>query len=213
MNNQVKITTGELFRLAGLCAIFAGILYITIQFIHPSENISSVNTSLWVIVSMMSITMSICSLIGILGIYIRQVEEAGWLGLIGFIAFSLFWLLSMTFSFIEAFVLPLITSDAPKFVEGILGIFGESKSEVPLGIFSIVAPLAGLLYLFGGLILGIATYRANVLPRMAGGILAISAVITLAAAVIPNPADRILAIPMGIAFIWLGFDLCLRRYK
>lgn len=71
----------------------------------------------------------------------KQVEEVGWIGLIGFIIFNPFWLISMTFSFIEAFVYPLLINDAPKFVEGMLGLFGENKSEVNLGVFTILAPI------------------------------------------------------------------------
>lgn len=204
MNGKRKVTTENLIRLAGLFAILAGILYIGIQIFHPEDNLSSVNTNLWVIVASLTIAMSIFSLIGILGIYITQAEETGWLGLAGFVTFSLFWLVSMSFSFTEAFVLPLLSNDAPKFVNGILGIFGGTKSEVELGIFPTLAPFAGGLYMLGGILLGIATLRAGVFPRMSGALLAFSAVVTLAAAIIPHPFDRILAIPMGIALIWLG---------
>lgn len=200
-----KVTRTELIRWLGLFAIMAGILYIVIQFIHPSDNITSVNTTKWVIVAGLTMVMSLFSLMGITGIYIKQVEESGWLGLIGYVTFGLFWFVSMTFSFIEAFVLPLITNDAPKFVEGLLGIFSGTKSEVNLGIFTGLAPVAGVLYMLGGLLLGIATFRAKVLPRMAGALLSLAAVGTLASAIIPHPFDRILAIPMGLAFIWLGY--------
>jgi len=213
MNGKRKVTTESLIRLAGLFAILAGILYIGIQIFHPEDNLSSVNTNLWVIVASLTIAMSIFSLIGILGIYIRQAEETGWLGLAGFVTFSLFWLVSMSFSFTEAFVLPLLTNDAPTFVNGLLGIFGGTKSEVELGIFPILAPLAGGLYMLGGILLGIATLRAGVFPRMSGVLLAFSALVTLAAAIIPHPFDRILAIPMGIALIWLGSILFSGREK
>jgi len=207
MNKKRNVIRKSLFRCAGLFSILAGILYISIQFFHPADNLSSVSTSLWVIVAFLTIIMSIFQLIGILGIYIRQMEETKWLGLIGFLTFSLFWLISMTFSFIEAFVLPLLIEDAPMFVNGILGIFEGTKSDADLGIFPILAPFAGGLYMFGGLLFGIATFRARVFPRMAGILLAFSSVVTLAAAVIPHPFDRILAIPMGIAVIWLGYAL------
>lgn len=207
MSEKRKFTAEKLTRWAGLFAILAGIIYISIQFIHPEDNLSSINTNLWVIVASLTIAMSIFSLIGILGIYLRQVEETRWLGLIGFVTFSLFWLISMAFSFMEAFVLPLLTNNAPMFVEGIAGIFSGIKSEVDLGIFPILAPVAGILYIIGGLLLGIATFRAKVLPRMAGVLLSFSAVVTFAAAVIPHPFDRILAVPMGIALIWLGYAL------
>lgn len=200
-----KVTSNDLIRWLGIFAIMAGILYIVIQFIHPSDNITSVNTSKWVMVGCMTIAMSLFSLMGIIGIYSKQVEETGLLGLIGFLIFSLFWLVSMTFSFIEAFVLPLLTKDAPQFVEGIVGLFGGGASEVNIGIFTVLAPIAGVLYMLGGLLFGIATIRARVFPRLAGALLAFASLVTLAGAIIPHPFDRILAIPMGIALIWLGY--------
>lgn len=54
-----------------------------------------------------------------------------------------------------------------------------------------------------GLLLGIATFRAEVLLRLAGALLAAGAVVTVAGAVIPNPLNRILAVPVGPALIWL----------
>ncbi|MFC4404072.1 hypothetical protein [Gracilibacillus xinjiangensis] len=206
-DNRWKVTGTDLIRWLGLFAIMAGILYIGIQFIHPSDNITSVNSSKWVLVACLTIAMSLFSLIGMTGIYTKQVNKTGWLGLIGYVIFSLFWLVSMIFSFNEAFVLPLLTNDAPEFVEGMLGIFGGTRSEVNLGIFTVLAPIAGLFYTLGGLLLGIATFRARVLPRWAGSLLSFAAVITLAAAIIPHPFDRLMAIPMGLAFIWLGYTV------
>ncbi|MFC3773236.1 hypothetical protein ACFOSW_31680 [Paenibacillus sp. GCM10012303] len=205
------ITAHVLVRWSGFMAIIAGILYIVIQFIHPTDHISSVNTNSWVVIACLTIAMSLFNLIGIAGIYISQAKEAGWLGLVGFLLFNLFWLISIIFSFIEAFVLPLLTNDAAKFVEGMVGLFGGTVSEVNLGIFPLLAPIAGVLYTLGGLLLGIATLRARVLPRLSAILLAFAAVVTLAAAIIPHPLDRALAIPMGVALIWMGYVIWSRR--
>jgi hypothetical protein len=217
MNNKNEknrgITRKSLMGWAGLFAILAGILYICIQFFHPEDHISSVSKSLWVVIACTTSIMSLFSLIGITGIYTRQAEKAGWLGLIGVFLFNLFWLISMNFSFNEAFVLPLLTTEAPKFVEGILGIFGGTTSTVNLGIFPILAPIAAILYSLGGLLFGIATFRARIFPRMAGALLSFAAVVTFAAAVIPHPFDRILAVPMGLALIWLGYALWSERRR
>ncbi|PAQ15716.1 hypothetical protein CD798_05105 [Bacillaceae bacterium SAOS 7] len=212
-NKEVRgnLTMTGLIRWAGLFAILAGILYIGIQLIHPSDNISSVNSSSWLIVACLTSVMSLCSLIGVVGIYARQVEKAGWLGLVGFVIFSLFWLISIVFSFIEAFILPLLTNDFPKFVEGFIGILGGTESEVNLGFFPTLAPISGIMYVLGGLLLGIATARAQVLPRFAAILLAVASVVTLTAAVIPHPFDRVLAVPMGVALIWLGYALWSER--
>ncbi|WP_246628114.1 hypothetical protein [Paenibacillus oenotherae] len=200
-----KVTTAELIRCSGVFAIGAGMLYIIIQLIHPSEQISSVNTNSWMLVAWLTMGMSLFSLIGLSGIYLRQVKEAGWLGLIGFFIFSLFWILSMAFSFVEAAVLPLITTSAPQYVEGVVGVFGGTASEADLGVLPILAPIAGVMYALGGLLFGISLFRAGVVPRSAAALLAFGAVVTFAAAIIPHPLDRILAVPMGLAFIWLGY--------
>lgn len=209
--SQSIITVHDLNRWSGFMAIIAGILYIVIQFIHPTDHISSVNTNSWVVVASLTMAMSLFNLIGITGFYVSQAKEAGCLGLVGFLLFNLFWLISFIFSFIEAFVLPLLTSDAEKFVEGMVGLFGGTVSEVNLGIFPILAPLAGVLYMLGGLLLGIATIRARVLPRLAAILLAFAAVVTITAAIIPHPLDRGLAIPMGIALIWMGYVIWSKR--
>jgi hypothetical protein len=66
----------------------------------------------------------------------------------------------------------------------------------------------GILYVFGGMAFGIATFRARVLPRLPAGLLAITALLTPAAAFIPHEFQRIVArMPMGIAFAWLGYAL------
>lgn len=208
-----RITPAGLIRWAGLQAMLAGILYIVIQPIHPADELSSVNTDLWFIVACLTGAMSLSALIGLTGIYVRQAEEAGRLGLIGYLMFGLFWIISLIFSFIEAFVLPLLTDDAPRFVEGLTGLFGETESEADLGVFPTLAPLAGVLYIVGGLLLGMATFRAGVLSRPAAALLAAAAVLTVAGSIIPHPNDRILAVPMGAAFIWLGYALWSERKR
>ena len=210
LNTEVSksiITAHVLNRWSGFMAIIAGILYIVIQFIHPTDDISSVHTNSWAVVACLTMAMSFFNLIGITGFYVRQAKEVGWLGLIGFLLFNLFWLISLIFSFIEAFVLPLLTSDADKFVVGMVGLFGETISEVHLGIFPILAPLAGVLYMLGGL----ARHRritCQSLPQRNSAGLRCS---DLCRAIIPHPFDRALAIPMGVALIWIGYIIWSER--
>ena len=78
--SKMKITTSRLIRWAGLSAMMAGILFIVIQTIHPADILSSVTTGRWAIVHYLSIAMCLLGLLGIAGIYARQLEEAGWLG-------------------------------------------------------------------------------------------------------------------------------------
>jgi len=206
-----KPAPASLIRWAGLSAAMAGILFVVIQPLHPPEVLSSVTTGAWLVVHSLTIAMCLFGLFGLAGIYARQVAEAGWLGLAGYLMFSLWLVLTTAFTFAEAFILPLLATDAPKFVEGFMGIFSGSASEVPLGALPAAAPLSLVLYLFGGLLLGIATLRARILSRWAAGVLAVGAVSTLAGALVPHPLDRLAAVPVGLGLAWLGYSLWVER--
>lgn len=71
-----------------------GIIFVGIQTIHPPDILSSVTTARWAIVHYLGIAMALLGLLGIAGLYARQMEEAGWLGLAGFLLFSLFFTLT-----------------------------------------------------------------------------------------------------------------------
>jgi hypothetical protein len=76
----------------------AGIIFAGIQPIHPPDVISSVNTSLWAILTSLKTVMSIFGLFAIVGLYARQVEETGWLGLAGYLLLSIFYAVHKIYS-------------------------------------------------------------------------------------------------------------------
>jgi hypothetical protein len=210
---KMKITTPKLIRWAGLSAMAAGILFIAIQPIHPPDVLSSVTTSRWATVHYLSIAMDILGLLGILGLYARQVQKSGWLGLAGYLLFSLFWASSLAFHFIEAFITPLLATNAPKLAEGLLGIVNGAPSEISLGALPAVNMLAGIIgYALGGLLFGIAMFRARILPRWAGGLLAVGIVLPFfTQSLVQHPYDRLFAVPVGLAIAWLGYALWSER--
>ncbi len=210
--HTMKPSAANLIRWAGLAAMGAGIIYVVIQPIHPPDVLASVTTSKWVIIQSLKTTMSLLGLLGLAGLYARQVKETGWLGLAGFLLLSFFYAIGAAFQFAEAFILPLLATAAPKFVEGFLGIFTGSASEVNLGALPTLYALTGFGgYILGGLLFGIATFRAGILPRWAAGLLAVGAALTPAGALVGHPLDRIFAVPVGVALAWLGYALWSER--
>jgi hypothetical protein len=118
----MTVTTTKLTRAAGLSAVAAGLLFIVIQFIHPHEDVASVTTTAWVVTHALTLAMAVLALIGISGIYLRQVKQAGLLGLIGFVLFGACFLVITAFAFLEAFVLPPLADQAPPFVNDVLAL-------------------------------------------------------------------------------------------
>lgn len=207
----MKITTSTLIRWAGLAAIAAGAVFAGIQPIHPPDVLASVTTSAWGVIMPLKIAMCLLFLLGITGIYARQVKEAGWLGLVGFLLLNLSWVLNLAFIFAEAFIIPLLATPAPTFVDGFFGIFNGQPIETSLGTLPTLYALTGLLYMLGGLLFGIATFRANILPRVAAALLAIVSVLTPAAALFPHELQRLAGMPVGFALAWLGYALWSER--
>jgi hypothetical protein len=209
----MKITASRVIRWAGLSAMAAGIIFAGIQPIHPPDVLSSVTTSAWAIITTLKTVMCLLFLIGITGLYARQVERAGWLGLAGFLLLTLSWWLQTAFVFAEAYILPPLATTAPKFVDGTLGTLAAGRaSEVNLGALPALYNLGvGIPYMLGGLLFGIATLRAGILPRWPAGLLAVAAVLTPAAALLPHAIQRLAAIPVGLALAWLGYALWSER--
>jgi len=214
--SKMKITSSKVICWAGLAAMGSGILYILIQTIHPLDVFSSVTTARWAIVHYLSIVMDILGMLGIAGLYARQVEKSGWLGLVGYLLFSGFWAFSVALHFIEAFISPVVANVAPQFVEGLLGMVTGHANEFNLGalptVYGLLIGVVG--YVLGGLLFGIATFRARVLPRWAGGLLAIGTLLpVLLSSIVHHPFDRIFAVPVGLALAWLGYSLFSERQE
>lgn len=208
---NMKITASNLIRWTGLAAMAGGIIFAGIQPIHPPDVLPSVTTSAWAIIQPLKMAMCLFFLLGITGLYARQVEAAGWLGLAGYLMLGVSWSLQIAYLFTEAFILPALGAASPAFVESFLGIVNGSPGAMNIGALPTLYGLLGLLYIVGGLLFGIATFRAGVLPRWPAGLLAAAAAVTPAAALIPHPLNRALAVPMGLALAWLGYALWSER--
>jgi hypothetical protein len=202
----------NLIRLAGLCAVLAGLCYVSVGVFHPANELSSVTTTRWAVVHVLACAMSFFGVLGMTGIHVRQAAKTGWLGLLGFALLSLWLVIIMGFSFVEAFALPHLATLTPSFVDGWMGMFNGTGSKVNMGILPTLWTLTAPIYILGGLSFGIATFRARIFPRGAAVLLAIGTTLApLAAALLPLASQPKMAIPAGLALAWLGYALLSER--
>lgn len=155
----------------------------------------------------LKVLMAGLALVGITGMYLRQVKETGVLGFVGYLLFAAGYLLVLGTAFAGAFVLPAIADIYPGFVNDAIAVANGGTPAGDIGVWATVIQLQFVGYLAGGLLFGIALYRARVLVRWAAVLLAVNGVITVALSVMPDAFSRLLAWPNGVAMVALGYSL------
>lgn len=203
----MTITTTRLTSAAGICAVVAGAIFIGVQINHPPFDITSITTTEVVIRDALKVLMAALALAGITGMYLSQVRRNGVLGLIGYLLLGVGYLLIMSTTFVAAFVLPSIAGTDPSYVRDVLAVFTGGTATGDIGLLGMAFQVQSLCYLAGGLVFGIALYRAGVLARWAAALLAVGGVVTVVLSVMPDAFYRLLALPNGIALMGLGYSL------
>lgn len=203
----MAINTTTLTRAAALSAIAGGAIFIGVQIGHPHMDVESITTTEVIVRNTLKLVMAALVLAGISGLFLSQVRRNGVLGLIGYVVFVIGYLLMMSTTFVAAYVLPSIVDTDPAFVEDVIAALTGDTPAGDLGWLGTAIQVQGFAYLGGGLLLGIALFRAGVLARWATALLAVSGVVSAALAVMPDAFYRLLAWPNGIAMIGLGYSL------
>ena len=203
----MPITTTTLTRAAGVSAVAGGLLFIAVQIGHPHLDATYATTTEFAVRQSMKIAFAVLSLVGVTGVYLRQVRQAGVLGLIGYLLLGAAFLALASVEVMSLVALPVLAHIAPAYVNDVLtvGMGGAAVGDV--GLFSALNTAAGLALVGGGLAFGIAVFRARGLTRWPAALLAVSVVATLAIPVHPQVNPRLFAVPIGVALISLGVAL------
>jgi hypothetical protein len=202
----MKVTTTGLIRATSIAAILAGLVFVVIQPLHPDDVLASVTTDAWAIIHYATLAMLALFVVGVSGIYARQVDRLGWLGLAGYVVLVIGLVLTAIGGVIEAFVQPLVASSDPRFVEGMLAMVHGHPTDVDLGSIPLVWNASSIGFLGGTLLFGAANFRAGILSRWASAIFAVGLLASApAAGLLGNP--RVAAVPVGIGLAWLGYSL------
>ena len=203
----MTITTTKLTRAAGLSAVAGGLLFIAVQINHPLLDATFTTTTEYAVRETMKIFMALFSLIGVTGIYLRQVRQVGVLGLIGYVVLSVGYLAIFCNQIIGVFVLPFLAASQPGFVNDVLAVATSRPPVGDIGPLQIFIQGGGFAYIVGSIIFGIALFRAGILARWAAALLSVGGVAILATFVLPELIQRLFAVPVSVALVGLGFSL------
>jgi hypothetical protein len=203
----MTITSSGLTKAAGAAAAVAGSIFIAVQINHPATEAFTTETTDWVVRSCAKIVMAALALAGITGMYLRQRRQSGVLGLIGYLLFAAGYLAIFSVEVIAATILPALTDTNPGFVNDVVVAAAGGSPDGDIGSVQTLFNANGIGYILGGLLFGIAVFRARVLARWAAALLAVGTIGTAALAALPESFNRPFAVPVGVALIGLGLAL------
>jgi hypothetical protein len=203
----MTVSPSLLIRASGAAAIAAGVLFVGIQVGHPPLDLGFITTTEAAVRNTVKVLMAALALVGITGMYLSQVRRNGVLGLVGYLILGAGYLLIMSSTFGLAYVLPQIAGTDPSYVTDVLATASGRANAGDVGVLGTLFQVQSLCYLAGGLVFGVALYRAGVLARWAAALLAVGGLVSALLAVLPDAFYRLIALPNGIALIALGYSL------
>jgi hypothetical protein len=204
----MTVTTATLTRAAGISAATAGAIFVGVQIKHPAFNVQAFTDGInWQVRTIAKLVMSGLAIAGLTGMYLHQRRRLGKLGLVGYVTFVIGYLFMASVEAIAAFVLPGEAHTRPGYVNDVLRAAAGMKTAGDIGTMQTLLTLMGVTYMAGGLLFGIALFRARVLSRWAAALLAVGAIGIAALKFLPVSFDRPMAVPTGVALIGLGVSL------
>jgi hypothetical protein len=151
--------------------------------------------------------MCVLALVGFTGMFLRHRRRFGLVGLAGFTLLTAGYLALFAVECIVGYVLPTVAQFNPGYVQDVIDAAVGGTPSGDIGHMQQLFMAAGIGYPIGGLLFGIALFRAGVLPRWASLLLAYGTVSVLALAALPESFNRPFAVPTGVALIGLGVAL------
>ena len=203
----MNLTTNRLTAASGLCAAAAGAIFIGVQINHPPADVEHIVTTELLVRESAKVLMAVLALVGFIGMFLRHRRRFGVLGLAGFSLLTVGFLTMFANQCIVAYVLPTVAHSDPGYVQDVLDAAVGGSPSGDIGHLQELFLAAGIGYPLGGLLFGIALFRAGVPARWACALLAYGTTSALALSALPESFNRPFAVPTGVALIGLGVSL------
>ncbi len=209
----MSTTTNRRTATAGLCAAAAGAIFIGVQINHPPADVAHLVTSEMTIRMTAKVLFSALALVGLAGMFVRNRHQFGRLGRVGYSLLSVGFLAMLVQECIIGYYLPTIAHSKPVYVQHVLNGAMAHGASSGIGAMQGLFLIAGMGYSLGGLLFGIALFRADVLARWASALFAYGTISALALAAVPLSFSRPFAVPTGVALIGLGVSLWREEHR
>jgi hypothetical protein len=203
----VSITPSRFTAKAGLCAAATGAIFIGVQVNHPAADVAQIVTTEMTIRMTAKILFCALALAGLAGMFLRHRHRFGRLGRAGYGLVSVGFLAMLVQERMIGYYLPTHAHAKPVYVQHVLNGAMAHGASSGIGAWQGLFLIAGMGYSLGGLLFGIALFRAGVMSRWAAARFACGTVSALSLAALPLSFSRPFAVPTGVALIGLGLSL------
>jgi hypothetical protein len=151
----------------------------------------------WFVLNFAALLMALLLPLSLVALYAAQAGALGKVGLAGFVFAFLGSLLYLGLQFDESFVWPVLAEEAPS----LLALQGPMFSNVR---FMSAYLAMGLMFVFGWIVFGVATYRAGVLSRSGGALLAVGMPVFGAGSMVPVVVRGLGSVAAAVALALLA---------
>jgi hypothetical protein len=200
-------TTPRFVQTAGLCAAAGGAIFVGVQINHPPADVAHLLTPEVTVRMTAKVLFCALTLAGLAGMFIRHRHQFGRLGRVAYPLVSVGFLAMLVQECLIGYYLPTLAHSKPVYVQHVLNGAMAHGASNGIGAWQVLFLIAGMGYAIGGLLFGIALYRAGVLSRAASALFAYGTVSALSLAALPLSFSRPFAVPTGVALIGLGISL------
>jgi hypothetical protein len=204
---DMRTSNDRLAAAAGLCAAAAGAIFIGVQIDHPPADVEHIVTTEMTIREATKAAMCLLAVAGLAGMFVRNRSRLGVVGRAGYALVTVGYLAMFVVQCLVGFVLPSMADTDPAYVRDVLVAATGGSAKGDIGAYPVLFGVAGIGFSIGGMLFGIALFRARILSRWAAALFAYGTVSAFALTVLPESFNRPFAVPTGVALIGLGLSL------
>lgn len=196
----------KIIRWSGLALALGGILMALFWILHPEESVLLTDPAGYQREHVLDFVGLMLFIPGLIGLYARLANHAGWLGFTGFLLTLLTMFVLMGISVVDMLLWPAIAQVQPDLILTSEGEFNPASGPFAATI-ALIVPFS-MIGALGFILLGIAIWRSQASPRWSGLLLAVAGPLySLGPGFVPH-GELLLNLlvygPFAVAGVWLG---------